>query len=388
MGFPNRIITGQPYLYYWINGAAAKIYQWIFPTNQPIRIPILWRLLSVVISTFTVIYCYKLAKTVTGNPYLGILAAFFLSNTLMFTFVSGGISYDNLMNLAAMASIYHLVKVYHKGDFTRQTALLGIWVVIGSLSKEQYLLLALIVFLAWLFFVITHQKTIKLNFSKRNIVISALFAGFLILFLGLYGLNLLRYSAVTPACYQVKSFEVCSGFSERKEYYVPYDIQTRLFIKDHTINPIEYISQYWLYKMAQSIWGILSHKTFIPRVTVGLHSLLSLWGLFCLIRYWNKDDVFGNLLIFILSTYTSYIFYMNYRNEVTFSFQHYGISGRYLSPILGVLITLMIHYFMKIRSIFLKKFTLALSIMLYFSGGLWMYLSRYSEIFFYWRIFK
>jgi len=32
--------------------------------------------------------------------------------------------------------------------------------------------------------------------------------------------------------------------------------------------------------------------------------------------------------------------------------------------------------------------TLTLSIMLYFSGGLWMYVSRYAERFVHWRFYQ
>jgi hypothetical protein len=31
MSVGSRIVTGQPYLYYWLNGAIAKIYQFVFP---------------------------------------------------------------------------------------------------------------------------------------------------------------------------------------------------------------------------------------------------------------------------------------------------------------------------------------------------------------------
>jgi hypothetical protein len=51
------------------------------------------------------------------------------------------------------------------------------------------------------------------------------------------------------------------------------------------------------------------------------------------------------------------------------------------------LITLMLFYFLKIRPIFLKRLTLTLSIILYFTGGFWIYISRYAEVFSHWRIY-
>ncbi|MHA1280550.1 MAG: hypothetical protein ACTSQ8_25615, partial [Candidatus Helarchaeota archaeon] len=82
-GFPEEnlnikfTVTGQPYLYYWINGAIYKIFQLIFP-NERFQSALIWRLMSVFYSTITVLYTYKLAAKVTDNPYAGVLAAFFL----------------------------------------------------------------------------------------------------------------------------------------------------------------------------------------------------------------------------------------------------------------------------------------------------------------------
>jgi hypothetical protein len=342
----------------------------------------------VFLSTITVYYCYKLTKEVTKNPYAGVLGAFFISNTLMFVFTSGGVSYDNLMNLAAMAAIFHLVKVFKGENFVKQTALTGIWTIIGSLTKEQFLLLTLIIFIAWVFYVLRHFKKIKVKFTKKEIAVGLIFLIFLALFISLYGINLIRYSRPTPICLQIKSPENCGGFVNRKEYYSPFSLNVFWFQRDNTTNFIQYIYQFWSYKMAESIWGVLSHNTFVPLFAISLQTVLTLWGFLCLFRYWRPTDYIATLLIFILLSYSGYIFFMNYWNEVNFSYQHFGISGRYLSPVYGVLFALMIHYFLKIRSVLIKRLTLSLSIMIYFSGGLWMYISRYSEKFVHWRFYQ
>jgi len=384
----HRFFTGRPYLYYWINGAIAKIYRGIFPNNPPIRVVMLWRVISAVISTFTVYYCYKTASKVAENPYAGLLAAFFLSNTLMFVFISGGNSYDNLMNLAAMAAIYHLVSVYKGNNFVKHTALTGMWVVIGALSKEQFLLLTLIIFLAWLFFVIRNFRNIKIKITKKNVVFGLVFLIFLGLFLGLYGVNFIRYSRTTPLCSQIKPPENCSTYTYRRDFYEPISIRVLWERRDIVQNPIQYAFQYWIFKMAESIWGILSHNTFVPMFAVGLHTVLTLWGFICLFRYWKPQDKVNTLLLFVLFSYCGYVFMWNYKTDLEFSFQHYGVTGRYLMPILGVLLTLMTYNFLKIRNTLIKRLTITLSIMLYFSSGLWMFLSRYAEKFSHWHIYE
>jgi len=377
---------GQPYLYYWLNGAIYKVYNSLFPTGK-LRPVLMWRLMSVFYSTLTVFFTYKLASKVTGNPYAGVLVSFLLSNTLMFVFVSGGISNDNLMNLAATAAIYHLVNIYKREDFIWQTALTGIWVIIGSLAKEQFLLLTLIIFLAWLFFVIRNCRKINLELKRKNIFIILIFISSLVLFLGLYGTNLLRYSRTTPACAQIKSVGSCRTYGYRYDFYKPFNLQWIWFARDDLTNPIKYGITYWGFKMIESIWGILSETSFIPMLSVSLHGVLILWALFCHFFYWQPKDTNATLLFVILLSYCVYVFLWNYKTEVEFNFQHYGVTGRYLLPILGTLLTLITHSFMKIKSLLLKRITIALVVLLYFAGGFGMYISRYAEIFSHWRIY-
>lgn len=379
-------LTGQPYLYYWINGAVYKIYKMIFPTGQ-VKPALIWRLISVFYSTLTVVYTYKLASKVTGNPYAGILSAFFLSNTLMFVFVSGGISYDNLMNLAAVAAIYHLVRIFSRDNFIHNTALTGIWVIIGSLTKDQYLLLTLIIFLAWLFFTIKNIKNLNVSFKKKNIILVVIFFVFLVLFLMLYGVNLLVYDKITPTCSQIKKSDICRTYDYRYEFYEPFNLQRMLFVRDDLPNPFNYAITFWIPKMLESIWGILSHVTFVPRLSVSLHGVQILWTFICFFYYSKHREPLAVLLFIILSVYSSYVFLWNYKTEVEFSFQHYVITGRYLLPILSILFTFMMHSILKIKSSLIKKITIALSIIIYYIGGLGMFISRYAEVFAHWRIY-
>jgi hypothetical protein len=381
-----RIITGQPYLYYWINGVVYRFFYLLFP-NSNLRLVMFYRYLSVVYSTFTVFFTYQLSKNVIKNPYAGVLTAFFLSNTLMFVFMSGGISYDILMNLAAIAAITHLVKLYQGKDFVYQSTATGIWVIIGSLSKKMFLLLTLIIFLAWLFYVIQNTKKIKIRFSKKNVVTSLIFVFFLILFLGLYGVNLIKYGNITPTCAQIMASDVCRTYAYRYDYYKPVNLQWIWFVRDKLADPIRYALTYWIYKMWSSIWGILAQNSFAPIFSISLHGILIIWTFIQQIYHWRTKDRISILLMYLLFSYCGYVFFWNYKTEVEFSFQHYGVTGRYLLPILGVLLTIMASSFFKIKSVLLKRLTIAVSIIIYFTGGLGMFITRYSTIFSHWRIY-
>jgi len=382
----NRIITGKPYLAYWIYGAVYKIVNIILPNNTISRIQ-LWRLVSVFISTVTVYYLYKLATKATGNPYAGVLAAFFLGNTMMFVFISGGISYDNLMNLAGMAAIYHLVCLFKKEDFVYNTAFIGIWVAVGSLSKEQFLLLTLIIFLAWLFFVVRNFRNIHPNFNRKNIVITLIFLVAIGFFVGLYGTNLIRYSRTTPMCKQIIGEDRCNSFDYRWEFFNKISYPGLWFKRDTFQNPINYIFDFWSMLEIQSTWGILSHNTFMPKLSTALHSVLILWSFLCLTRYWNFHDTVANVLIFVLLGFVGYVFLFNYKQDIEFNFHHYGVTGRYMFPIIGALLTLMVYYLLKIRSYLVKRISIILAILINFYGGLGLYLSRYSEVFVHWRVY-
>ncbi len=382
----NRIITGKPYLAYWIYGAVYKTTNAFLPNNTISRIQ-LWRLVSVAMSTVTVYFLYRLTTKTTGNPYAGVLAAFFLSNTLMFVFISGGISYDNLMNLAGMAALYHLVCLYKNEDFVKNTALLGMWAVVGALSKEQFLLMTLIVFIAWLFFVICNFRKIQLTFNRKNIVISVIFLVALGLFIGLYGTNLLRYSRTTPMCKQIIGEERCNSFDYRWEYYNKISYPGLWFNRDTFQNPINYTFDFWSMLEIQSTWGILSHNTFMPKLSTALHSILILWSFLCLARYWKYKDIVANVLIFVLFGFIGYVFIFNYKQDIEFNFHHYGVTGRYMFPVIGALLTLTVYYLLKIRSKIVMRLSIILAILINFYGGLGMYLSRYSEVFIHWRAY-
>jgi len=379
-------ITGQPYLYYWLNGAAYKIYRLLFPAGE-LYPALLWRLMSLFYSSLTVFFTYKLAKSITGNPYTGVISAFFLSNTLMFAFVSGGISYDNLIGLATAAAVYHLISLYKGKEFIRQTSLIGIWVIIGALAKDQFLLLTLIIFIAWLFYVIRHFRQIQLKLSKLNFILIIAFTGFLILFIELYGVNFIRYGQITPVCSQIKSLEVCRTYTYRFEYYEPFNLQWMWFVRDSLIDPIRYAGSFCIFRMIESIWGILSHNSFIPTLSISLHAAMIFWAFTCLIYYRQPRDSKTILLAMIILCYGTYVFLWNYKREVEYDFQHFVVTGRYLLPILSIFLVMMTHIFFNIKHVFLRKITIASALILYFSGGLGIYLNRYAEVFAHWRLY-
>jgi len=378
-------VTGNVYLYYWLNGAALKIYRFVVPAAAASQEGFLLRLISLCMSAMTLFYTYKLASKVTGNHYAGVLAAFFMANTLMFVFVSSGVSYDNFMDWASAAAIYHLVNIYKREDFVRNTALMGMWLGLGALAKEQTLLLAFLLFVAWLAYTIRARKGLALVFSRTNIALASVFLVSSVLVLALYGVNVVRYRHLIPTCPQVKPAAACTYLSERRPLYHPVDVQGIWNIRESFQNPFTYALRFWIFQMLSSIWGVLSHNTYVPWLSVSLHGCLILWAGLCVLRYWKAEDRIPTVLLVLLLAYTGYVLLMNYWNELHYDFRHFAVQGRYLFPVLGVLFAVMINYFLRIRSLFLRRMTLALSMIIYFAGGLGLFIFRYSQVFSYWR---
>ena len=392
-GFPNDdpesefFIKDNVYFYYWINGAASKLLHLLNPNTKTSTDRFLWCLISVFISTATLLFVYKLTFRLTGNRWGGILAAFFGANTLMFVFISGGVSFDNFMSLSSAAALYHFVCTIKGDDYVKHTALMGIWLSLGSLSKNQVVLLAFILFVVWLFYSWKNRKKLEIRFSRLNYVLLAILLLTFGLFLELYVGNLIQYHKPLPSCKQIKSAELCTRFSYRVSQRLELNFIQLWFNRNEATGPFEYLFNFWLLQMLRSIWGIISHNTFIPKFFISLHSLLIIWAMICIIRYWQKNDIASTALMMIVLMYTGYVFQMNFISELRYSFRHYAVQGRYLFPVLSAFFALMVNYVTKLRPLFLRRLTISLAIVIYFGGGLGMFIFRYSEIFAHWRVF-
>jgi hypothetical protein len=380
-------IDGHEYLYYWVNGAASKLYG-VFDVNAPFSThKSLWRFISVLMSVGTVFYVYRLTSRLTDNKFAGVLAGFFLANTLMFVFVSGGVSYDNLMNLCSAAAMYHLVSVLKGDNYIKHTALLGSWLGLGALAKDQVALLAFILFIVWLFYSIKNVKFIKFEFSRNNIILIVILTFSMGMFMGFYGGNLIKYQRPKPKCAQVKSVEVCTRFSYRAEQKREVDYERLWTNRNFIVGPFEYALNSWLFTQLNGIWGIVSHNTYVPKFTTSLHGALIIWMVFCFVRYWNKEDTIPLILIVIIFSYIGYVFFMNYKNLLSYNFLYnYAVQGRYLFPVISAFLAVMVSSFLSIRPLLIRKITLSLAIILYFGGGLGTFLFRYSDVFISWRI--
>ena len=380
-------IKDNVYLYYWFNGAASKILHYLVPGANASSERFLWRLISILLSTATLFYVFKLASKLSRNKWGGVLAAFLGANTLMFVFISGGVSFDNFLGLSSAAALFHLACLLKHDDFVKNTVLMGIWLSWGALSKNEGALLAFILFGVWLIYFMKYRRNIKYQFSPLSIILMVIMALSFGLFLELYGFNLIKYHKPIPSCNQVKTEEACTRFSLRVSQRQEINFSELWLQRNTIVGPFEYIFNFWILQMLRSIWGIISHKTFVSKFFTSLHGLLIIWTIFCIVRYWKKADMEFTVLIIIVISYVGYVFCLNYLSELRYGFRHYAIQGRYLFPVFSAFLTLTTNYFLRIRPPFVRRLTASLALIIYFGGGLGVFIFKYSEVFVHWRLF-
>ena len=69
-------INHKPFLYYWINGRILDILEWVFPGISDWQKLVSLRLISVIYSLISIVYCYLLAKEIIKNRWWHLLVVF------------------------------------------------------------------------------------------------------------------------------------------------------------------------------------------------------------------------------------------------------------------------------------------------------------------------
>jgi hypothetical protein len=203
------LVTRQPHLYYFALGKLAVLN--IFGMNDVLYL----RLLNVILAMLTVIAGYRLAAHLTRNSLIRILFLVMTTNTLMFTFIGGAVSYDNLVNLLAVLSVLAFI-AFVRTENSADLLLFLLWSFLGTLTKTTFLpltfgLVALLLF--------DRRRHLREDLSSLAGVVKmparlpAVLLVLVILSFGanvwLYGSNLVRYGRPVPGCSQVLELEQC-----------------------------------------------------------------------------------------------------------------------------------------------------------------------------------
>lgn len=379
-------IQHNPFLYHWITGRVIQILRIVRPMAGDRTLLVVLRLMSSLMSAGSLIFLFLTSKLLIKNKWLQLMPVFLLINTLMFVFLSGAVSYDNLANLFSFAAIYFFTCTFLGKNYTKNSILMIISVGLACLVKYSALPLAFGLVSWWTYMALSRKNEILiLKFEKRQGILILIALAVVVTNIALYGFNLITFRSVTPTCEQVIEKNLCqtSIFAKRyQELALPEKLSIEESIEEGYLDPVEYVFYSWIPNILYRIYGILAHVSYFPRHIIVLFYILYLSYLVIGVRVLSKkpNPIFvAFATLFFL--YGIVLLRINYNSELIYGFKQIGMHGRYLFPVLGVfyiLISKVLEKGRKIKFYWLLGFS-TLALFLY-SGPLSLII-HYSAIF-------
>ncbi len=367
--FPLGLVSHVPNLYFFIMG---KVLSW---NLLPVSDLVFLRLVNGALALATITIAWLLVCKLSNGTAVRLLFMVMLTNTMMFTFISGAVNYDNLANFLAVSSLYYLVRFAEEGRPRLFLFFCGV-VLAGTLTKIVFIPYSVTLLIVC----ICHgriRKAIGACLAKRAAwTIGDKFLVMLCLLLGgfnlyLYGGNFYHYGQLSPRMDQVLSVE--NSMKNRlfaRDYIVrqyktgkidqPRAQQLALQIRDpgdrdfawkmlnqvqlekkderpERLGRVKYTLE-WARFIAARTYGVAAHFV-ISKGDSGLHpyyAVFLLAGFLSLFRFraWGLGP-YGTSLLFICGFYLLIlVHYVNYATYLNTGFVGLALTGRYLFPIL------------------------------------------------------
>ncbi len=378
------LVTNIPWLYYWLMG---KVYLLNVTGISDLRF---LRIFNIPIAFGTVFFAWRTLRLLTNDRLVQLLLIVAMTNTIMFSFLSAAVSYDNLTNLLAAMAVYFLLAFFKE----RSGSLLAasfVCQLAGGLTKSAFLPLILILNL--LLLIHEFKKLYKLPSALKDwfrtswkscLGLSlAIILGFA-LNIQLYGGNYLRYGTLAPELANVFPPEIVLQnrtqarnmiFTMYKDGNVSKEKALQLtgnitnsgdrdnavdlimnyehLLKTGTpaIGPVEYIP-IWVRGMMRGIFGIYAHLGMpcgLPKMYLFL-SLLLLAGFAFMLRWRPRESGWMPAhLAFISFCYGLFLMYaVNYTTYIEYRLTWLALQGRYIFPVIGPIYVLLCYYLMQL----------------------------------------
>ena len=362
------------FLYYWINGRILNLLGLVAPAMGAATQLVCLRLLNVLYSTVGVVFVYLFARELIPDARGPLVVVLFLTNTLMFVFLSGGVNYDNLLNPCCFASIYYLTRALHGKAFVQNSVTCFAITLFACLVKATMLPLAAIMGALWLGYAVKNRQMLSLHigWSIKAVGIALVFLALVGLNASVYGINLIKYRSLVPACTQLLSEEDCMHYpiyARDQELGLEHKLTPAEVVAGGYPDPVEYGLDVWTFLILRSTYGILGHRTYYPDLSITLYRMLILWAILLTVRFWQKPFYAVGASYAILALLALVLFQHNYNAELRLGFKHVGIQGRYLFPVIGICYTLMVRAFLQIPRSFLRRLTFVSATTLFLLGG-------------------
>jgi len=300
------------------------------------------RLFNVGLTCITLVFFLALGNITASDRRAPILALAVLTNLFMFTFLSSGVSYDNLLLVCAMGFLYFSAQILKR---VRPSD--ALWVVLfgaaGSVTKLSFPPLicatAAAAVIAAALVPAAGSRTSEtppgaLLALRRRPFLTALSIIAAIYAVRFYLFNLTVYGRVLPSCDQLFTSEQCTAF----KYLVPEIADSR---NDSAFTLRSYIVT-WISTMFDRTVGVHSYITIAPsgfhRLMGGFLFALALLGI--LLNGRSLASRINVFLLFIAAFYSAFVlFYWNI-DWTHPSWSYTGLNARYLFPVLPVLLLL------------------------------------------------
>lgn len=379
-------IAHYPFLYHWLSGRVINLTQLLQPAASDWTLLVVLRLTSALYSAGTLLFTYLLSKELIRKKWWPLLPVFLLANTLMFTFLAGGVNYDSLTNLLCTAGLFFLMRVFCGREFLSNSLGWLICICLACLVKFAVLPLALLTFLAWLGFTIWKRKKL-LPQPKWNLGRAALLAAALLLVLGnlaLYGYNLVVFREVLPDCEDMFQAAQCalSPYHERlEELGLPEKLTIPESIRQGYPDPLEYLTGQWFKDMLTKTYGILGHRSYFPGHIITFYQLFYLGMLLLAARFWRKPGFAIWSALGIIAGFVLAVFIVNFESELTYGFKQISLQGRYLFPVIGLFYALTAYTQSLVKPKFLRVVLVVISCALFIFGGWLKFLTLADKAF-------
>jgi hypothetical protein len=248
----------------------------------------------------------------------------------------------------------------------KRFAVITLLCMFGSLVKYAFLpfVLGVVIYLGILVYgyvrsnrqvpkrLLSSAKSIGL---RSGLVLLSLFILLFVLFFERYAINTIKYSNPTPACDQVLSVDQCLAFGPwRRNYYTRQAKQENRLEKVYSTNPIRYFVTLWLSETTYQLFFAIDGPKFDYRVGQPFRilrnsSVIILSLGIILIIYHNRylrRTYYLKLFGLAIACYAGSLLALNYTEFLSIGYP-FAIQGRYLVPILPLVIGLMVAAYSK-----------------------------------------
>lgn len=378
--YPYGLVTNIPYLYYWVMGKLLTVN--VFPIPDLLFL----RIVNIPLAFATIFFIWRMLRLLTDDRLHQLLLMVIMTNTIMFSFLSAFVMYDNLTNLLAAMAIYFFLACVRtrSGDLLAASFLCQL---AGSLTKAAFLPLVLILNLLLLISEFRGLRelpdTVRAYFKDAPWPRWCLAGGIILglaLNIHLYGGNAVRYGSLTPSMSEVLSPDAAMQnrlearnriFSLFKEGRISREQALEMTSQIRSLNdradaialienydalrrsgvemlgPLAYLV-FWVQQMLAGTFGIMAHLampnsglTLLPFVL-----LIVLTSVAILLRWRPSDSAWlpADMMV-IAACYGLFLMYgVNYRTYLSTGAIGLALQGRYLFPVLGPISVISSYY--------------------------------------------